>query len=168
MIDAESTPVRPRPRWNFEITLASVILISFVVLASMQVIFRYAFNAPFTWTEELSAALLIWMTFLGSTGVQRDIGHVKVEFFEELLGPKVTSVLGVLWDVMTIAFLVLLVIGGIQAYGELSYEVTPALRLPISWIVTIVPVTAGLMALYSVMSIVRRVSKLFARGRRGS
>lgn len=163
--DTESIPARPKPRWNIEIALAVLILVSFVVLASMQVIARYVFNAPFTWTEELSAALLIWMTFLGAAGIVRGEGHIKVEFFEELLGSKVTSVLELLWDLLTIAFLVLLVIGGIQAFQELSFERTPALRLPISWIITIVPISAGLMTLYYAINMVRRMRTLFGRHR---
>ncbi len=152
-----SSADRRRPCWTIELVLAVVILVSFLVLASMQVVSRYVFNAPFTWTEELSAALLIWLTFLGATGVVRGEGHVKVEFLEEFLGPRISAVLDVIWDVCTIVFLVLLVIGGIQAFHELSFERTPALRLPIAWVVAIVPITAGLMAIYIAADIVRRL-----------
>ena len=163
--NTKSTPAKPKSRWNLEIILAELILVSFVVLASMQVIARYVFNAPFIWIEELSAALLIWMTFLGAAGVVKSEGHIKVEFFEELLGAKITSALELVWNLLIIAFLVLLVIGGIQAFKELSFERTPALRLPISWVITIVPITAGLMALYYTASVVRRVGRFFG-GRR--
>ena len=34
--------------------------------AMLQVVARYVFNSPFTWSEELSRYLFIWLSFLGA------------------------------------------------------------------------------------------------------
>lgn len=45
------------------ILLMSVILLSIV----LGVVFRYFFNSPLTWTDELAIYMLIWLTFVGGS-----------------------------------------------------------------------------------------------------
>jgi len=54
-----------------ELLVAMAILVAFVVLASLQVFTRYVLGNQFVWTEELSGNLLIWLTFLGATAIER-------------------------------------------------------------------------------------------------
>ena len=146
----------PKGRWP-EIIAAQIILIAFLGLSSLQVISRYVFDAPMVWTEELSANLLIWMTFLGATAIVRSDSHVRVEVVEELCGPKVAAWLFSIFDLVIIAFLIALVIGGWQLMGQLDFERTPALRIPIAWVIAIVPAASAVMVFYTVLNIVRRM-----------
>jgi TRAP-type C4-dicarboxylate transport system permease small subunit len=149
----------PGSRWP-EIVAAQIILVAFLALSSLQVVSRYIFDAPLVWTEELSANLLIWMTFLGAAAIQRSDSHVRVEFVEELFGPRVALWLFALFDAVIIVFLVALVIGGWQLMSQLEFERTPALRIPIAWIVFIVPAASAVMVGYAVASMVRRLRRL--------
>jgi TRAP-type C4-dicarboxylate transport system permease small subunit len=148
----------PGSRWP-EIVAAQVILVGFLALSTLQVVSRYVFDAPLVWTEELSANLLIWMTFLGSAAILRSDSHVRVELVEEFFGPRVARWLFALFDAVIIAFLICLVIGGWQLMSQLEYERTPALRIPIAWIVSIVPAASVVMIGYAVANMVRRLRR---------
>ena len=157
--DQPSGTRTPGSRWP-EVIAAQVILIGFLALSTLQVVSRYVVNEPLVWTEELSANLLIWMTFLGATAIQRSDGHVRVELVEELFGPRVALTIFAIYDLAIIAFLIALVIGGWDLMNALEYEKTPALRIPIAWIISIVPMAGVVMIGYSVATMVRRLRRL--------
>lgn len=154
-----------RVREEPEILLGQIILAIFVALTSVQVVLRYAFNAPLTWPEELNAILLVWLTFIGATGLARRNGHIRVELVEEWCGKKVSLALDLIFHVITIAFLVYLVIGGWYMLQELEYERTPALRWKLSYVYAIVPVTAAAMIVIY-LRLLARTARLLLGGRR--
>jgi len=51
-----------------------------IILASLQVSFRYLFFAPLPWTEELSRFFLVWVAFLGAASVTRRKMHILVDY----------------------------------------------------------------------------------------
>ena len=46
--------------------LTAALLSVVVVVTLLQIVLRYAFNAPLIWSEELARFLTVWMTFLGA------------------------------------------------------------------------------------------------------
>lgn len=73
--------------------LLSAAIILFATLAVVQdVIIRKSFD--FTWAPlyEILTYSLVWMTFLGTTAIYRDKGHVKLDSFLQML-PKRTQTL---------------------------------------------------------------------------
>ncbi|HEX7073949.1 MAG TPA: TRAP transporter small permease [Hyphomicrobiaceae bacterium] len=143
---------------NLEINIAALALVAFIVLASAQVISRYGLNRPIPWIEEVSAILLIWMTFIGAAWLVRKDRHIRVELLEEWVHPRVCAVIYTVYDIISIAFLILLAIGGFQLVGAMDFERTPALQIPYRYIVSVVPATALLMAAYFVVIIYRRIA----------
>lgn len=150
-------------RWLLEpeITLGSIILLAFLILSSLQVLTRYVLAQPLAWTEELASNLLIWLTFIGATAVQRDDSHVRVELIQELLGARIAGRIYALYDVFILIWLGCVLVGGWRLMGQMTFEKTPALRIPYSVILSIVPITAAIMFVYVVINMVRR---LRARG----
>ena len=47
----------------------------------IQVILRYFFNFPLTWSEELARYLLVWITFFGINYGIRKKKHIEMEYF---------------------------------------------------------------------------------------
>jgi C4-dicarboxylate transporter DctQ subunit len=81
----------------FDKTVSAMLLVSGVIvlidmLAVVQdVIIRKAFD--FTWAPlyEILTFSLVWMTFLGTTAIYRDDGHVKLDSFLQLLPKRVQT-----------------------------------------------------------------------------
>ena len=58
--------------------LAGLSMTVMVVLTTYQVIVRYIFNSPSTWSEELVGYLFGWSTMLGATIVSGERGHMNI------------------------------------------------------------------------------------------
>lgn len=150
---------------DIEIEIAAFSLFLFIALSTAQVVSRYFLNSPLAWVEEVSVIILIWMTFIGSAWLVRKDQHIRVELLEELGYPRLRTALYTLYDVASIVFLILLAVGGYQLIDLMRFDRTPALRIPYSAIVAIVPVTAVLMAVYFVLQIVKRLTAAASKDR---
>ena len=51
---------------NIDIVVASIILAILIVLTFLGVVWRYIFNAPFTWLEEVQTSCMVWIVFAGA------------------------------------------------------------------------------------------------------
>ena len=56
-----------------------LIMAGLVIVTTLQVVFRVAFNA-LTWSEEMSRYLLVWGTFFGATLAYKRGNHIAVTF----------------------------------------------------------------------------------------
>ena len=149
-----------------DIFLGQIILLVIILLTAVQVVLRFVFLAPLTWPEELSAILLIWLTFVGAVALTRRNDHIRVELVEEFAGPRIARWLDILFDIATIVFLALIISGGWDLIQRLTFERTPALRLRISIIVAVVPITAAIMIVFYVFTVLRNLRNLIG-GRKG-
>jgi TRAP-type C4-dicarboxylate transport system permease small subunit len=147
-----------------DVILGQIILFVIVVVIGVQVIQRFVFSAPFDWPEELSEILLIWLTFIGAVALTRRNDHIRVELIEEFGGPRLKSCLNIFFDTLTVVFLALMVIYGWDLVNDLTFEKTPALRLRISTIIAIVPITAAIMIVYYMIAITRNLINLTRGG----
>ena len=127
---------------NIEFSISQVILWIFVVLTSIQVILRYIFNNPLDWPEELNQILLVWMTFIGSIGLSRKNLHLRVDIVDDFLPKKILIFLRSFFNISTIIFMFIIIIGGIELFNEMIYERTPAMRLKLSYVYLIVPISS--------------------------
>ncbi|MEW5423302.1 TRAP transporter small permease [Amorphus sp. 3PC139-8] len=167
--DLDARPTRRRFRSyfrNVEIDIAAVCLFLFIALSAAQVVSRYFLNSPLPWVEEVSAIILIWMTFIGSAWLVRKDQHVRVELLDEICGQRVRLVMHTVYDTISIVFLLLLAVGGYQLIDNMRFDRTPALQIPYSYIVVIVPITALLMAAYFLWGIFVRFRAQFSGNER--
>jgi len=80
------------------------------IVVMLEVISRSA-GSTFSWTEEFSRWLLVWITFIGSAVLLREGGHIRVAFFISICPPrfgKVIAVIGELGVLMFLGFFVVL------------------------------------------------------------
>ena len=67
--------------WAAIIVFAGIFACMFV-----QVILRYAFDSPLTWSEELARYLMIWCAFLGWVIASRNDTHLAMTFVVDKAG----------------------------------------------------------------------------------
>lgn len=155
----DSSGTRFSVRWwlvNPELGFAMLILLGFLVLSTLQVVSRFVLNLPFTWTEELTAALVIWMTFLGAIAIQRRDSHIRVEMVREFLSAKTVAILYGFFDLAILACLIAMCIGGWHTLQETGYQKTPALGIPLNLITAAVPIASIPLAIFVVRNALRR------------
>ena len=128
----------------------------------IQIIARFAFNHPMTWTDELSVVLYIWMVLWCAAFVVRDREHVMFDLAYNAASPLVQRVMRLVGS-MTLAGIV-----GYGLAGNWDYiwfmrrERTPV--LDISFFLVFVPfmfLLASLMVrnLYAVWQTIRQTQR---------
>jgi len=129
--------------------LATAVLIMFVVICC-QVLFRYVLHQPSPWTEELARYLFIWVSMVGAAyGV-----NTQAHFGFELLVKKMSSRMqraGHYFIQLCMGLLVVvLVVYGLRMVKVVSFQLTPALQLPMRYVYYSLPVSGLLMAFHLV------------------
>ena len=67
--------------------LAGLSMTVMVILTTYQVIARYIFNSPSTWSEELVGYLFGWSTLFGATIVSGERGHMNIPILVDRMNP---------------------------------------------------------------------------------
>jgi TRAP-type C4-dicarboxylate transport system permease small subunit len=146
-------------RWLAKASVAaSVAMFSVTLFAlSLQVVARYVFNAPPTWTEELSLALFTWIVLLmGSSGV-RDGFHVCLDIWPASLPRSMQVALYRLVQLVTLAIGIVLLESGWSYVADTQGQVSAAINYPIEALHAAAPVCGGLIAIHALAALVKPV-----------
>jgi TRAP-type transport system small permease protein len=140
--------------WIEMTVLACLTLAMFLVVFS-QVIFRYALNQPSPWTEEAARYLFIWISLVGAAfGVQQG-SHFGFDMLVRKL--PIGMQRAERWFVPAcMAILVfVLVIHGFRMLRIVSFQVTPALQMPMRYVYLSLPVSGILMCFHLLCNLLR-------------
>lgn len=130
-----------------ELTL-SVTLLVLAVIATVQVVSRYAFGVSFSWFEEGGRYVGVFITFLGaSIGVQRG-SHFAMDALASVASPLLGRWLKALTAVISGGFLVVVTWYGMKiVLRNYGYETTsPTMQVPMYLVYLPVPAFAAVMA----------------------
>lgn len=136
-----------RPDARIERWLAAFALAVICLISLANVVVRYASDASFAFTEEISIFLLVVLTFAGAAVAMRRNGHIRIALIEDKL-PRLRKPLIVFQWLCGMAVLSLVVwYGGVFAWQEYQWESeSPGLGLPNWWYVVWLPVLAVAVA----------------------
>ena len=84
--------------------LAIAVFVGIFLCVFAQVILRYGFNSPMTWSEELARYLLIWCAFLGWIIASRHRTHLAMTFVIDRCPPRAQAVVQVAIQAGTLFF----------------------------------------------------------------
>ena len=126
-----------------------------VILTTYQVITRYVFKAPSTWSEELVGYLFGWSTLFGATIVSGERGHMNIPILVDRMNPPLRKAFHILWEVVAFVFsAAILVFGGIQVSNLAMGQQTSSLGVAVGVFYWVMPVCGVVILLYSVLNIV--------------
>lgn len=135
--------------------LAGVTFIAMVLLTCYQVFTRYILKSPSSWSEELVGYLFAWMSLFGAVLVSGERGHMNIPILVERFGEVAQKALAIFAEVIAIVFaIVILGYGGIQITSLAMAQMTSSLGVPMGVFYIVMPITAVLMVLYSVLNII--------------
>lgn len=117
---------------------------------------RYAMGSQASWSEELARFLLIWIGILGAAYAAGQKMHLAIDILPPKLEPKKEKQLRIFINTLVCCFaLAVMVVGGFrlifisQKLGQLS----PALRIPMWVIYSVVPLSGLLILFYKLREI---------------
>ncbi len=132
---------------NLDVYFSCTCLILLIGITFIGVIFRYIFNKPITWLEEIQLMLLLWIGFVTAGAAFRQGSHIGIEMVVELFPKKVQRV--VEWFDRAVVMVILLFLTK-QCFEYFLLFVrngrkTAVLRIPYAAIYVVMPVTCILM-----------------------
>ena len=139
-----------------------LIVAAMVIVTTLQVVFRVAFNA-LTWSEELSRYLLVWGTFFGATLAYKRGNHIAVTFIIDFFPSKLRVWFNVLTYLLSLALFVIVAQQGLNMITMQVFQVSPALQLPMKYVYWSIPVSFGIMIIHTLAGIADELHKAFGK-----
>ena len=136
--------------------LQNVLIFLMVVLVaavSWQVISRYGFATPSSWTEEVARFMLIWIGVLGAAWAFRTGVHLGLDIVPKKLSGKSAQVLKLFTVLVIVVFSVSVLIIGGGSLVMLTWELkqySAVLGLPIAYVYSVIPVAGVLICFYAI------------------
>lgn len=151
----QQLPLANCMRWVVltEQALAAAFLFVIVVTMAAQVVARYAFGAPFSWSEEVARLALIWMTFLAAAFVLAEGRHIAVDVLSHRMSIRGRLRMECFSHCVVAVTGLLLLIGGLRFVWYVGKVGSPSLEISMSWWYGAVSVGLLLMTIHSVVNL---------------
>jgi TRAP-type C4-dicarboxylate transport system permease small subunit len=123
---------------------------SIIIVLSINVFLRYVFSHPFSWAEEVTVLLLIWVTFLAAAILQKRDEHVSITYIFDILPARVKRIILVFGNLCACVVLTVFLLSSINLMKVQAKTFTPALRLPMTYSALAVFVGLAAMLIYTI------------------
>ncbi|MCK5569750.1 MAG: TRAP transporter small permease [Spirochaetes bacterium] len=131
--------------------LVKIIIISIfalqVLVVFSQVVWRFIFNNPFSWSEELARYFQVWLILLMSSVCIRKGKHLAIDYMTHALPYMYNKILKYIIMVFIMFFTGIVIIFGIHMIVVTINQKTPALHIPILVVYLAFPIAGLLMFL---------------------
>lgn len=148
---------------NFKIKLDKLVGASLIILMTLmvinvtwQVMSRYIFQNPSSFTDELSRYMLIWLGMLGAAYVAGQDQHLAIDILPSKLSGTPKMRLLILINALVLFFaLAVMVLGGSNlVYITYTLQQKSAtLQVPLAFVYAIIPISGLLVVYYQIFSI---------------
>ena len=136
-------------------TMCSVMFSLMTILAVYQVVSRYVFNSPSSFSEELLTYSFAWMSMFAATLAFGEMDHMKLDFFVNKLKGKTALVVAIVTECIILVFTALVLIYGGMALTKLTMaQLTASLAIPMGYVYSIMPISGVLTTMYCILNIV--------------
>ena len=137
--------------------VGGLLFVVITLIVFYEIVARYLFNSPTTWSIDVSIYLVIWATFLGAAYTLKEGGHIMVDVVLVKFSIRKVHIIRRAAYTLVLAFCLVLMWRGTLAcidavrYGEVTLS---AHRFPLWLPMTAIPVGSFLLSLQSVFKII--------------
>jgi TRAP-type C4-dicarboxylate transport system permease small subunit len=118
---------------NVEEAVATAFFLVMVGSVSIGVLFRYAFNHPLIWTEEIANFSFLWGVFMGAAAAAKRHTHIVVDTLITLTPKLFQRAIGIMTGSLVMAMLAVITVVGLQyAYSQRN-TTTEAIEMRVFW-----------------------------------
>ncbi len=139
--------------------VAGILLLVMTVIVVAQVLFRYVFNVPLSWTDESSRFLMIYMTYLCLPFVYLTDKNIAMTFLTEILEkkmPRVYAFASLIGHVCAILVFAVWIKFGWNFF-QTGSVMADSLPIPMYFVYIIPPVMMGVTILYAVQKAIASI-----------
>ena len=145
--------------------IAITLLVGLTVLTFMQVLFRFVFNFPLDWSEELIRYILVVLIYLATAITIREDKMIRIELIDLIIKGRVKKVLDLIIYITSMAFMIFLTYQTkylvVNAFSV--NQTSPSMGIPLGIMYGIEGILFALMALMFIKQIIVKI-KGFAGG----
>jgi len=144
------TAIAAAVRWIIIVMMAMM-----TILVFLQVLFRYLFNTPLGWSEEIARFAFVWLSFLGAATLVRSDGHIRVSVFVDQLPDAGWIAARVLQYAGVLLCIAIFLIGGLGLTKAEWSQIAPATDVQMGYVYLVTPLAAALMLVWTLAAIGR-------------
>lgn len=141
-------------RWVGRVIMALAVaaLAVAALVGFYQVVTRFVFQQPSSWSEVLTRALIVWSVFLGLSAALRGGALLAVDLlYRTLQDTPYLAVLRLFILALTLLFLVIVLVFGIDVTHRVRFQTLAGLEISISWAYAAIP-TGALFGILAVIA----------------
>lgn len=131
--------------------LAVLFMAAVVALAFYQVVTRFVFGQPSTWSEVAARSAMIWMVFLGVAVAFREGAMIAVDLLLDIAPPPLRRLLTGIIAVASLVFLAILIWYGTGMALRVRGQNLAGMHISIAWVYAALPV-GSLLAIPAVLA----------------
>lgn len=136
------------------LVILAILFATMVISLFYQIIMRFVFENANSWSEELTRYSFIWMTMLGSSLATRRNRNMNVDFVVNKMPEPLRKINNVLTKTLILAFIMVIIIYGIGLVGMTHKQMSPGLKLPMSYMYSAIPTGGILMLIFTIENII--------------
>ena len=102
--------------------ISGVLLVGFVILTLVQVIMRYVFKNPLSWSEQLARYMFIWMLMLYMPVIMRHGNNLGFDLIINRLSKKAQNIFWIICETLIAAFAALYCIYSSKRTGYIRHR----------------------------------------------
>jgi TRAP-type C4-dicarboxylate transport system permease small subunit len=135
-------------------TTEFVIIFLFAVLVAVvfyQVVARYIFNDPPSWTEELARYCQVWIILLTSSICIRKGSHLAVDYMGHKLRGRLKRKINIVMSTLIALYVLVVTVFGWKLMVVGQYQLSPALQVKMSFVYVVFPLSGVLMLMEAII-----------------
>ena len=130
-----------------------VLLVVMSAITFLQVVMRFGFDNPTSWSEELSIVCMTWLGYLGIAVAIRERSHMTVDYFVGLLPILWQKRVEKVNDTLILAFHGGMIYYGLTLMSTAEGMSLPATDIPMSGVYAVLVVGGSLNALFGFLQL---------------
>lgn len=140
--------------------ICALLLVAFTVLTLAQIVMRYVFSAPLSWSEQAARYLFVWMLMLYMPVVMRDRGNMSFDLLTQKLSARIRDYLWLICEILIGIFGACYCYYSIQLCEKFSHKTMVGLGIPAVWVYSSQIVGAGLLCLFTLEIVIYHIKDI--------
>ncbi len=135
------------------VLIIAAFLIEMLAVAWSHVFCRYVLGSSLFWSEELLRFSLVWFALLSASLIFRRKGHLGIVLFVNKLPDRLKELISKFLILVFFSVNLVVTVQGFILTSRVYGQLTPALRIPVSFPYAAVPISFLFMLLYGISDI---------------
>lgn len=137
--------------------ISGALLVIFTVLTLIQVISRYLFNSPLSWSEQVARYLFIWMLMLYMPVIMRHGNNLGFDLIIKKMSDEAQNIFWIICESLIGAFAALYCLYSVQLCIKFSRKKLVGLGIKANWVYSAQIVGAFLLFVFSTELVINRI-----------